>query len=59
MLFFLYFIPDIDAVLDGEKTWTPYGLRLRWDLPGPNKMRFYVHLKDSAKVKNKRKVEYL
>lgn len=58
-LLFLFFIPDIDAVLDSKKTWTPYGLRLKWNLTGPNKMELYIHLKDSAKVKNKKKVEYL
>lgn len=56
---FLYFIPDIDAVSDSEKTWTPYGLRFKWDLTGPNKMKFYIHLKDSAKVQNKRSRIYI
>lgn len=30
-----------------------HGLRLKMDLTGPNKMKLYKHLKDSAKVKKK------
>lgn len=50
---FLYYILDINDVLEGTKTWTPYGLKLSWRLPGPNKMIFCIHLKDSTKVQFK------
>ena len=45
---------------DGEKCKTPYGLQIKWNLPGG--MPFYVHLKDPTKVKKKKrwsKVMYL
>ena len=38
---------------DGEKWETPYGLQIRWNLPGG--MPFYVHLKDPKKVKKKKR----
>nr|XP_034320179.1 uncharacterized protein LOC105341274 isoform X1 [Crassostrea gigas]XP_034320180.1 uncharacterized protein LOC105341274 isoform X1 [Crassostrea gigas] len=45
----------INDVLEVTKTWTPYGLKLSWRLPGPNKMIFCIHLKDSTKVKKKKR----
>ncbi|XP_062523518.1 uncharacterized protein LOC134198189 isoform X2 [Corticium candelabrum] len=38
---------------DGEKWETPYGLQIKWNLPGG--MPFCVHLKDSKKVKRKKR----
>ena len=38
---------------DGKKWETPYGLQIRWELPGD--MPFYVHLKDPHKVKKKKR----
>ena len=38
---------------NGEKWETPYGLQIKWNLPGG--MPFYVHLKDPHKVRKKKR----
>ncbi|XP_068739017.1 uncharacterized protein [Montipora capricornis] len=40
-------------ISDSTKLKTPYGMQLRWKLPGG--MDFTVHLKDNVKVKNKKR----
>ncbi|XP_048748701.2 uncharacterized protein LOC125660927 isoform X3 [Ostrea edulis] len=45
----------IDNLLTCTKTATPYGQKLGWKLPGPSEMTFTIHLKDSKKVKKKKR----
>ncbi|XP_068739006.1 uncharacterized protein [Montipora capricornis] len=41
------------SISDSTKLKTPYGMQLRWKLPGG--MDFTIHLKDNVKVKNKKR----
>ena len=43
----------LSSVDDPIKYPTPYGGRLEWTLPGENKL--IVHLKDNAKIRNKKR----
>nr|XP_022306572.1 uncharacterized protein LOC111112966 isoform X3 [Crassostrea virginica] len=45
----------IEYVLKCTKTATPYGMKLVWKLPGPSEMTFTIHLKDTKKVKKKKR----
>ena len=44
---------QLGFVAKGNRIRTPYGVRLEWFLPNSN-MPFIIHLKDGAKVKNKK-----
>ncbi|KXJ20581.1 Chitin synthase 6 [Exaiptasia diaphana] len=43
----------VEKIEDCKKIKTPYGMQLKWELPGG--MPFYIHLKDNFKVKNKKR----